>query len=449
MFSCPFYILGYAYLKLAKLSIMIRISLFIFFFISTFPMMAQGPFNQWIKPRENRKIEPFVMVQLWGNYTFNQEIYNQNSGVYEAVDNRWNMVLRRARLGFRAEPYSNLKFTLTTAYDMIGRDLLSGLNGGKNNGSLPNIGVWDAFFQWRIKPESEAFNLIGGYFRPQFSRESITSAWSITSMEKAMSQNYIRKHLTGIGSGRALGLNLGGLLKKEDAVLGINYNVGIFNPVSLAFDGNSVGTSFAPLIVARSVFTFGDPEMTNYKIGYDINYYSQRRGFSLALAGAWQGQTDRFKASYATGVDALFNWGPVNIDGEWSLMWRKGTSDTKEFTHNYQAGHIRLGYNVIMANRFFLEPTFMLMAFNGAMSTPDQLEASLIGASAGEERTFDLGINWYLDKKRLKLMIHYTWRSGNTGEAIDGNTVNNLFSQSGLGAIKRGNWLGLGINAIF
>ena len=52
-------------------------------------------------------------------------------------------------------------------------------------------------------------------------------------------------------------------------------------------------------------------------------------------------------------------------------------------------------------------------------------------------------------KEGLKVLLHYTWRAGDPGAAGDGATVNEYFYQSGVGAIRRGNWIGLGINAIF
>lgn len=420
-----------------------------FMLLSGVLLRGQTVFENWLKPKEGRKIEPFMMVQLWGNYTFDQEVYDEELGAYTTAEDRWNVLLRRARLGFRAEPYPNLKFTLVGAYDLVGRDLLSGLSGGSNNGSLPEFGIWDAFFQWRIKAESEAIHLTGGYFRPQFGRESITSGWSVNSMEKSMSQNYIRKHLVGTGPGRAVGLNLGGLLWEEGANFGFNYNIGVFNPVNLAFGGNSGGLASSPLVVARGVFNFGDPEMKRYKIGYDINYYNQRRGLSLGVAGAWQGATDLFDASYALETDVLFNWGPLNVDGEWIWMQRGSNALTESFTQGSQTGHIRVGYNLIVANRFFLEPVAMIMAFDGAMDAKAQEQAALLGASYGEEHTYDVGVNWYLDQKRLKLMLHYTWRGGDAGALGDASRPNSFFRQGGVGAIRRGNWLGLGVHAIF
>lgn len=429
-------------------------AIFLLVFLSAPLAFGQKDFQSRIQKKEGFKIQPFMMLQLWSSYTSGQEVYNQERQHYEPAGNRFNVMLRRARLGFRAEPYEGLQFTVVGAYDLIGRDVLTAQVGGANNGSLPQFGIWDAFFQLRLKKGSEAFNVVGGYFRPQLSRESITSGWAVNSMEKSMSQNYIRKHLVGTGPGRAAGLNLGGLLLAEKGNLGLNYNLGVFNPLTLANNGNSAGTAFAPLFVGRAVVYLGDPEMDKYKIGYNINYYGQRKGLSVGAGGAWQGQTDVFKSSYAASADFLFNWGPLNVDGEWNFMWREGSrllADDVErnFTYSSNAGHLRLGYNVIAGKEAVLEPSFMLMQFNGAKSLAGQADAKAVGASSGAERTYDAGINWYLNKTNLKLMLHYTWHEGDAGKAAPGFAGNQYFSQSDVGAIRRGNWLGLGANAVF
>lgn len=416
--------------------------------------LAQSDFEGWLQKKEGFRIEPFIMLQLWSSYSTGQEVFDPELKQYEPVDNRLNVQLRRARLGFKAEPYEGLQFTVVGAYDLIGRDVLTGQVGGGNNGSLPEFGIWDAFFQWRVKKGSEAFNLVGGYFRPQLSRESITSGWAVNSMEKAMSQNYIRRHLVGAGPGRALGLNLGGLLLADNGRPGLNYNLGIFNPLTLANNGNSSGAEFSPLLVGRAVLYLGDPEMDKYKIGYDINYYGQRKGLAAGAGGSWQGRTDIFKSSYAASADFLFNWGPLNVDGEWNFLWREGSrlmgdDVERNFTYNSSTGHLRLGYNLIVGKKAFLEPSLMMMQFNGAKDLAGQADAKTAGASSGTERTYDAGINWHLNKKDLKVMLHYTWHEGDAGEAAPGFAGNQYFSQSEVGAIHRGNWLGLGVNAIF
>ena len=65
-----------------------------------------------------------MMLQLWSSYSVGQEVYNPEQNQYESVDDRLNVQLRRARLGFKAEPYEGLQFTIAGAYDLIGRDVL-------------------------------------------------------------------------------------------------------------------------------------------------------------------------------------------------------------------------------------------------------------------------------------------------------------------------------------
>ncbi|MDX1942496.1 MAG: hypothetical protein SFU99_18170 [Saprospiraceae bacterium] len=420
------------------------------FFAVSLPAFSQKTFDHWLKKKEDTKIEPFIMLQLWGSYSLGQEVFSSVTKQYEPVDDRFNIMFRRARLGFRAAPYEGLQFTVMGAYDLLGRDVNSASVGGANNGSQPVFFIWDAFLQWKVNKSDERLNIIAGYFRPQISRESITSAWAVNSMEKAMSQNYIRTHLVGTGPGRAVGLNLGGLLLNHN----INYNIGIFNPVFQSNSGNSTGKNFAPLLVGRLAFNIGEPEMENYKIAYDINYFNERKGVTLATGGAWQGNTDLFTQSYTYSVDALINLGAFNLDGEWNWMWRDGirtleNQSIRNFTSLSETGHIRAGYNIILNNNFFIEPSFMLMQFSGAKESTKQADAKAISASSGSESTYDTGINWYLNKKNLKIALHYTWRDGDPGDAGDGATVNAFFNQSDVGAIRRGDWLGLGLSAIF
>ena len=394
------------------------------------------------------------MVQLWSLYSTGMEVYNKDTKQYEPVDDRFNLMLRRARLVVTGEPYNNLKYTVAFSYDQIGRDILSSDIGGANT-ATPSVGIWDAYFQWKVS-KNESLNLVGGWFRPQMQRESITSGWATNSFEKSMSQNYIRTHLVGTGPGRAMGVNLGGLTQWKIALVktaALNYNIGIFNPVATAYSGASAGKKYAPLVAGRVSLSLGNPEMTQYGIAYDINFFNKRKGGSLDFNFSTQGETDLFKASRAYGPGLLFNLGPLNLDGEWVWMEREGErklidGEVRSFTAKSATGHVRIGTN-IPAGRFVIEPVIMAMQFNGAMDAERQADAEAVKQSSGEETTFDVGLNWYLDNKKLKVMLHYTWRKGDAGEAGEGSQVNMYFNQSGLGAIHRGDWLGLGVNAIF
>jgi hypothetical protein len=403
-----------------------------------------APVQRWLPKNSKYLPEVKAFVQLWAIHSTGMEVYSTASQKYEAVDDRFNVSLRRARVAFSGEPYSGLRYNVALMYDQTGRDILTSGVGAFNKAD-PAVSVLDAFVQWRIG-KTEALNLVGGWFRPQVQRESITGAWATSSFEKSMSQNYLRNHIVGTGLGRAAGLNLGGVLTKNK--LSINYNLGVFNPVNTSLSGGSVGKKYAPLLAGRASLSIGDPEFQKYAIAYDINYFNKRKGVSLDFNIARQGETELFLSSTAYGPGLLLNWGPLNLDGEWMFLEREGRDSLGSFTAKEGTGHLRLGVNV-PTGRFILEPTFMVMQFKGGMDAKEQANATALKMSAGEETTFDAGINWYLDGKNLKLALHYTWRNGDAGAVGDGSQVNAFFSQNGVGAIRRGNWLGLGLNAIF
>jgi hypothetical protein len=410
--------------------------------LGTVSSYGQAEKPTWIEKNPNFKIDPFMMVQLWGVQTFDMRADLDGDGTFEEVDNRFNTHLRRARLGFRANPYPWLKFTLVTFYDGVGKDQL-GASIGPSEIHNVRFGIWDAFFQAKVS-KNESLIFTGGYFRPQLGRESITSGFATTSGEKAMQQNYIRRHLTGIGPGRAPGLNVGGLLFNDIEGFQINYNVGVFNPVvttDLPGGQNSLGTSAAPLFVGRAVFNFGDPEMTKYKIGYQTNYYNERYGLSVGLGGSYQGETGLFDLSTALSVDFLFNWGPINIDGDWHFLNREGDNGAGGVNvYGANTGHLRASYNILVGGKI-LEPVLMWMQYNGPEGDTEQAEARAVGSFSGTNDTYNIGFNFYQNTHRLKWIAHYVIQEGTPGR-------NQWTGQQGL-AIQRGNYFVLGLNAVF
>ncbi len=430
-----------------------RIFLFLISFsLAAASLFAQNQTPEWRKRLENYKIQPVLAVQLWSSYTIGEKLYNTETGVYEAVDDRFNVQIRRTRLGFKAKPSENFSFQIVAALDLVGRDALTGHNGGTNNGAFPQFGLWNASFQWRIKKGSDALHLTGGYMPPQFDRESITSAMRVSSMEKAWSQRYVREQLTGTNPGRAMGINLGGMFNKADQAFALSYDAGIFNPVFESFSGNSSGNKYAPLLTTRLSMHFGDPEFKHYTLNRKINYFGARKGLTLSVQGAAQGETNLFKANYATGADLLFNWGPLNLDAEWSWLQRDGQIQAadllRKFKARAQTGHIRLSYNIPVYKHFVIEPVLMLMQFNGATDATGQADAQKVRMASGREQAFDAGINWYIDPD-FNISLHYTHHAGTAGAAGAGATVNDYFYQKETGAIERGDWLGLGLVVLF
>ncbi|PSR12950.1 MAG: hypothetical protein DA408_14555 [Bacteroidetes bacterium] len=399
----------------------------------------------------NLVLQPTAALQIWSTYTMDQEVYNAATQGYDAVDDRLNFQLRRSRLGVKGTVGDNVRFDLTLAIDLVGHDLLAGTDAGANNGASPQVRLWNALVQWRLLQGSEKLNLVAGYQTPQIGRESITSAFRTPSMEKAWSQNYLRRHLVGTGPGRTVGINLGGLFVHKDRHLNWGYDVGLFNPTFNSNTGNSVGSQYAPLWTGRLACYLGDPEAEKYTTSHKINYFGQRHGLTLALAGAWQGTTDYFSHNAALGADFLWNSGHLNIDGEWTLLQRQsqGTDATPQpaFTTAVGTGHLRISYNLNLAHEHVLEPVVMVSLLDGPLTARAQTQAEQLDTFSGQEQTLTVGGNFYFNPD-FKLSLQYTHRQADAGAAGAGATINNYFFQPGVGAIHRGNWLGLGLVAV-
>ena len=371
------------------------------FFCLLFTSNALAQESYWMKPDSLFKfVQPTAQLQLWGTYSMGEKTRKVAGGPLEPVEDRVGFLIRRARFGFKGKPYKKLSYNVTVQYDNLGKDKYTAVRGGTNTGTL---GILDAYLSWQLT-KSELLYATTGYFQPQISRECITGDLLVNSLDKSPSQSYIRQHIDGKSYGRAVGLNLGGMKRSGSITLG--YNAGIFNNNSTGTDAGpeTSGYYWSPLTVERVTITFGDPESTKYSINYDANnYYSKRKGITIGGYATQQGHTDIFKSNSAIGVDVLLNYQGLNLDGEWNVLERR----TESGNYKTQTGHGRVGYNIIVGNKFFLEPMFMVMAFNGDDGAQ----------SSGTDRQYDAGVNWYLNKKSCKLSAHYCWQegSGNNG----------------------------------
>lgn len=403
--------------------------------------------KNWME-KDNYSLQPVLGLQLWSSYTMGAKVYDEPLGQYVAVDNRFNTQLRRSRLGVKGTAFERLRFNFTAAMDLVGRDVFGGTEGGMNNGGSPAFRLWNAYIQWQLCSKREILYLTVGYQVPQIGRESTNAALRSSSMEKSWSQNYLRRHLVGTGPGRTMGINLGGLLYKNNRRLNWTYHLGVFNAMT-AQQRNSTGRAHAPLLVGRLITHWGAPVSKRYRLGGKTNFRGQRKGLSLGVAGARQGATDIYLANHAASLDLLFNWGPLNLDGEWTFLWRKGASTepyevSPSFTVRAQTGYLRLSYNIFLQNQTVLEPVLMWMLFTGEDSQIGQAHATQVHSLSGREQSFAGGLNWHL-QDGLFLSLHYTHRFADAGFADLGATVNNYFYQAGAGAIHRGNWVGLGM----
>jgi hypothetical protein len=381
---------------------------------------ASAQEKYWIQTDSLFKyVQPSASLQFWTTYSMGEQAQLTDNGPLESVQDRLSFMARRARIGFKGKPYKKLSYAVSIQYDNLGKDKLSAVRGGTNTGDL---GILDAYITLRLT-NNDLASLTLGYFHPQLSRECITGDLLVNSFDKSPSQTYIRQHIVGKNYGRATGINVGGMKQKD--VFTVGYNVGLFNNNTTANDQSNLpettGKYWSPLVVERITFSFGDPDIKTYSINYDANnYFNKRNGITIGVNSSQQGKTELFKINKASGFDVLANFAHFNFDGEW--LWLERTVEGQSFTA--QTGHVRAGYNVILKQKFFLEPCLMMMFFDGNNG----------GRIYGQDRMYDAGINWYLNKKNCKLSLHYIIQEGKGNNGYtDGVTF------------KKGNFIGGGL----
>ena len=385
-------------------------------------------------------IKPTLAMQLWETYTHGQKIYNTVNQQFEPVDNRLNTTLHRSRAGIKGSYGDRWIYDFTTSLDFVGQDVLSGNVGAFNNTASPKFRIWNALIQHKLSAKSEALYWTIGYFTPLISRESITSPFKVGSFEKAWSQNYIRRHVTGTGPGRIVGNNFGGFFKGKSNKLAFDYNLGLWNPRLISFGGNSGGRKFSPLLTCRLGVHIGDAEFKKYARGLTFNHKGQRNGITLGISGSQQGNADLWDKNTAFGVDLLANVGLFNVSGEWMQLKRAlGAIESSSTT-----GFIKVGYYMPLDNGKELESVLAYVFFEGATDARKQEEAASIGTFAGTDNYFEITLNYYLSSK-VRLSLAYTLRNGDEGAISPTEINNNFLQQNSVGTIQRGNYLGFGL----
>lgn len=392
---------------------------------------------QPIFAQQNEKFKLGFSMQNWATYTMGQSTWKEDKLV--PVDDRLNFQVRRTNLVVAGKFAPKLSYKANVAMDFIGRDIYSATQGGANNGPSPALRVWNVLAQWQISDDESAFLNIG-YLTPQIGRESNNGAFVTSSFEKPWSQNYLRRTLVGTGPGRAVGLNLGGLLLQDREKLNFKYDIGLYSPQNSVVVGNSAGSKQTPLLTARGVIMIGDAEASSYGLGNKPNYFGKRKGLSLGASAYYRGENDLGEVRTGVGLDYLFNWGQMNIDGDHT--WMQSSVGSENLVSN--TGYARISYNIDLANGKIIEPAISLSYFNGQMEVDKQLIMSSLGMFSGTDMILETGINYHYSDK-IKINLFYTLNQGDAGELSPTMIVNNYYNQSGQAAITRGNMLSLGL----
>lgn len=343
-------------------------------------------------PDKAKIFTPVLAIETWITLSMDEKIKE------EEIENRLDVLARRFRFGGKGKPYSWLCYNFEFSMDWLGKDAYS-----STEGSYSGVSIWKAFITANPLKNSELLHLHAGYFQAVISREYNTSPWGISSFDKSRASWHLRNYMTGKGNGIASGLGLGGLKNYNN--IGFSYRIGLFSPEQ------QEGAKYAnPLITARLMLTLGQPEQTNYAFMLSGNQWRKRNGITLGFGASRKGKTENedlaWNESLAYGTDLLINYRGWRLDGEYYLMERNYNLTS----FNATEWHLRASFN-IAAGATFVEPSFLVEKYDG------KGEKTLY-KFIGDELTYDAGVNWYLDKEKLKLALHYIIQEGTASKCV-------------------------------
>jgi len=347
-----------------------------------------------LKYNASKAFKPFIAAEAWGTYNMKEDSSDSES------DQRFDTSLRRLRFGASGTPYPWLKYVFQFYADRLGED-----DNAFTKGSYSGIGIWDAYISAKLLKNSDLLYLHAGYYWTAISRQFNTSPWAVGSFDKTRADWYLRYFIAGKGNGTESGFGLGGLKNYNN--FGISYRIGSYEP-----DAYTSSQYADRLYTGRLMLSFGDPEQKQYKYMLSGNQWGKRRGITLGLGAASQnnGQVDEntyWNQSKAYGSDILINYDAWRIDGEYYRM-KRTASNASDFEGS--EFHVYVGYNIPFKETF-IEPSFTYEKYKGEGNSD-------LFSKIGDDITYDIGANWYLDGQRLKLSLHYVIQKGSISSAL-------------------------------
>lgn len=339
--------------------------------------------------------KPIAAFELWTTYSMSEQSCGKN------FTKRGDFSFRRLRFGGSGSPYYWLNYSFQLHLDRLGEDANSSTKG--SYGDKPDI--WNAFLTLKLLKKSDLLNIDAGYFWAAISREFSTSPWAVGSFDKSWANWYLRNFVTGKGNGIESGLGFGGI--KNFGSFGISYRIGTYEPQAY-----TSSTYSDRLYTERIMFSFGNPEQAKYSYLLSGNQWRKRNGVTIGLGLSTQengklSDSLYFERSMAYGGDILINIIGLHIDGEYFQM-KRTAEKSKEFDGT--EWHIRAGYTFATL-KTFIEPCISYDKYKGN-------GVKGLFKYIGDDQTLDIGVNWYLNKDKLKLSLHYLNQDGSISPNI-------------------------------
>ena len=372
-----------------------------------------GKFVSGKEPDEEKfkpTISPYLKVQFWNAYS--EGIQSADGTI---AQERLASYFRRGRAGLKGNLLPEISYNLMVSFDYLAKDENLSTKGTANTGTFS---IWSFYFTWKLNPKNDWLNITGGYFLPHLSRESTTTPWSVSSLDKAETSCYLRQFVTGKTNGICPGINIGGMGKI--GVPTLLYNLSCVTRQ----DKTSIQTEYwSPVVLGHFMLNFGEDEFQKYKYTFSNNILKKQKSVTLGVGFSKQGKTDAFESSSTIGADATIYLGCLKMDGEYYLLSRDNESKYKA-----ECMMGRVGYNIFLKKDWILEPIVMYQIFAGDNNYSD---ASFFD---GSDKITDLGVNFISKPKNIKVNLHYIFH--------EGSGIKNHYISSGE---KPGNYAVLGI----
>lgn len=310
---------------------------------------------------------------------------------------RYDVFVRRGRLGVSGKLNANLFYAFSFAYDGVGKDSLTASAGIPNQEDNTTFFPRDIYFCYQFHP---LLNVTVGYFRPKAGKESIYSSSFNISQEKSWASFQPRIHLVGRGIGRETGVNVGGLMTGKKG--GVLYDFGIFDANHPSIMGDR--SVWSPLLTGRVVAYIGDPEYDTYPMAYVQSGYGKRKGLSVGANIGYQNKTQLFKNNMLTGVDAQLNYNKLDLLFEYNWLYRSTFLQSGFLTTRDDFLTLKAAWNMVHEKNTIIQPTIMYSSEN-----PSHRLIPFVNEYTGsiKQFVFGAGVNWLLKKDKFKLGLHY------------------------------------------
>lgn len=291
-----------------------------------------------------------------------------------------NSYIRRGRI-YMKTGINNIFVVSSVHFDFAGKNETFYPVGKTDN---RQIKLWDAYMFWKPFKKRE-FQITGGLLLPQFTLETSTTPWLISSLDKARLSKDIRTFFTGTSAGISPGINLGGALGSDKCRL--LYNLSAMN-VTQSYKEEFMANM---LVSGRFNLLFGDHFYT-YKYKSSGFSFSKSNKFLIGVNAVSQTTNNLYSKYYCYGLEAAVHLKGFSISGELVRVNRENSEVQQIATLAF----VRAAYSLIINDQNRLEVSAMY----------EYSDAGDVFLKNNSGEFLNGGLNYYCLNNKLKILLH-------------------------------------------